>query len=273
MPLQRLGGRTLNVVDRGTGRPVLFLHGNPLDHRDMLIGIDHVFEARPGYRRFHVDLPGFGSSPADPAIHGSDGMLDVVIDIVDELAVVEPILLVGASWGAYIARGVVMRRRTSVAGLALLCPVIRATRTERDLDPHRVLIEQEVFLDGGASDQATTFLEVAVVTGRSQWAHFRKAIAPAMAAADPEAVARIEANYAFAEDVDASGDPFDGPALIVAGRQDSVVGYRDARRLMDRYVRATFVVLDVAGHLLLSERPAVIGALTADWLDRVEADR
>ena len=273
MPLQRLGGRSIHVVERGAGRPVLFLHGHPLDHRDLLVGVDPTFEARSGYRRFHVDLPGFGLSPWDAAIHGSDGMLDAVLDIVDELAAGEPVLLVGASWGAYLARGVVARRRTSVAGIALLCPVIVAPRTERDLDPHRLLSEEPGILDGEPMDKATAFLEGAVVAGRPQWAHFQTAIASAVAAADSEAVSRTEAAYAFAEDVDTIGAPYDGPALIVAGRQDSIVGYRDALRLVDRYTRSTFVVLDVAGHSLMVERPAVVAALIADWLDRVEAVR
>jgi pimeloyl-ACP methyl ester carboxylesterase len=273
MPLRLLGGRTINVIEVGAGRPVLFLHGNPLDHRDLLIGVDPLFAARSGYRRFHVDLPGFGSSPGDPAIRGSDGMLGAVLGIVDEIAAVEPILLVGASWGAYLARGVVARRPMSVAGVALLCPLIVASRTERDLDPHRLLIEEPGMLDGEPMDEATAFLEGAVVAGRPQWAHFRTAIATAMAAADSDAVARTEAAYAFAEDVDTIGEPYDGPALIVAGRQDATVGYRDALRLVDRYARSTFAVLDVAGHSLVVERPAVVASLISDWLDRVEADR
>jgi pimeloyl-ACP methyl ester carboxylesterase len=271
MPLRRLGGRTINVVERGAGRPVLFLHGNPLDHRDLLIGLEPTFERRRGYRRVHVDLPGFGLSPGDPAIRGSDGMVDAVLDIVDELAASERILLLGASWGAYLARGVVARRRESVAGVALLCPLVLATRAERDLDPQRRVIEEPGVFVGEPVDRASAFLEGAVVAGRAQWDHFRTAIAPAMAAADAEAVARTEAAYPFAQDVDTIGDPFEGPSLIIAGRQDSVVGYRDARRLMERYVRSTFAVLDVAGHSLVVERPTVVRALIADWLDRVEA--
>jgi pimeloyl-ACP methyl ester carboxylesterase len=148
-----------------------------------------------------------------------------------------------------------------------------ASRTDRDLDPHQLLVEEPGMLDGEPMDQATAFLEGAVVAGRPQCAHFRTAIATAMAAADSEAVARTEAAYAFAEDVDTIGEPYVGPALIIAGRQDAMVGYRDALRLVDRYPRSTFVVLDVAGHSLIVERPAMIASLIADWLDRVEADR
>jgi len=54
------------------------------------------------------------------------------------------------------------------------------------------------------------------------------------------------------------------------GRQDAVVGYRDHLPLVERFARSTFAVLDVAGHGLPADRPAVVEALVADWLDRIE---
>lgn len=62
---------------------------------------------------------------------------------------------------------------------------------------------------------------------------------------------------------------FHRPTLIVAGRQDSSVGYADAWRLVDRYPRATFAVLDRAGHALPHEQGPLLGALVEEWLDRV----
>ena len=91
-----------------------------------------------------------------------------------------------------------------------------------------------------------------------------------MAMADTDALERIGERYAFASGVDAGGDPFTGPSLIVCGRQDSVVGWRDALRLPDRFPRATFAVLDTAGHNLEGERPDLLRELVDDWLDRVE---
>ena len=60
--------------------------------------------------------------------------------------------------------------------------------------------------------------------------------------------------------------------MIVAGRQDWIVGYRDQWRLVERYPAATFAVLDVAGHNLQFERPELFGALLRDWLDRVAGE-
>ena len=83
---------------------------------------------------------------------------------------------------------------------------------------------------------------------------------------------RIESAYAFADDVDRAGDPFPGPSLIVVGRQDSVVGYRDALGILERFPRAMFAIVDAAGHNLAGERPRLLAGLVDDWLDRVEQD-
>jgi pimeloyl-ACP methyl ester carboxylesterase len=267
---RRVGERDIEIEALGEGRPVLFLHGNPIDHRDLLASVDPVFGRRGGYLRLHVDLPGYGASPPDPAVHGSDGMLAVVLELLDDLVGSEPVILVGCSWGGYLARGVLAARPERVAAIALICPVVVADRTRRDLDPFRQLVPPDGPLRGGSEADRADFLAGAVVAGPDQWAYYRAIIAPALAAADPATVDRVEAAYDFAVDVDRDAPPFDGPALVVLGRQDSVVGYRDARGLLDRFRRATVAVVDSAGHNLMSERPAVLAALVDDWLARVE---
>jgi pimeloyl-ACP methyl ester carboxylesterase len=76
--------------------------------------------------------------------------------------------------------------------------------------------------------------------------------------------------YAFSFDVDAVAAPFEKPVLILAGRQDGIVGYRDAWGILENYPRATFAVLDRAGHNLQIEQERLFNALVGDWLERVE---
>jgi pimeloyl-ACP methyl ester carboxylesterase len=64
--------------------------------------------------------------------------------------------------------------------------------------------------------------------------------------------------------------PFDGPTLIITARQDQIVGYRAAWDLLDTYPRATFAVLDRAGHFVPIEQDVFCHALMREWLDRVE---
>jgi pimeloyl-ACP methyl ester carboxylesterase len=76
--------------------------------------------------------------------------------------------------------------------------------------------------------------------------------------------------YAFSFDVDALARPFPAPTLLLTGRQDSGVGYRDAWEILENYPRGTLVVLDRAGHFLALEQKDLFQALVGEWLDRVE---
>jgi pimeloyl-ACP methyl ester carboxylesterase len=74
----------------------------------------------------------------------------------------------------------------------------------------------------------------------------------------------------LAADIDALPEPFPAPALIFAGRQDSRSGYHEAWQILENYPRATFAVLDRAGHAVVLEQRALFASLVSEWLDRVE---
>jgi pimeloyl-ACP methyl ester carboxylesterase len=265
-----IDGHPVELDVLGHGRPVLMLHGFPLDRRALLRAVDPVFARRSGYRRIHVDLPGFGASPRVPGIDGSAAMVDFVLRLIEEVASDAPLLLVGESWGAYLARAVIARRPHQVAGAALLVPMTVVSSADRDLPPHRVLYEEPGVLAGAPDAHAAAIRGVGVVIDTPSWSYFRSVIAPALGAGDAEAIAAIARDYGIPMDGDATAEPFEGPALIVTGRQDSMVGYRDALGILERFPRATYAVLDGAGHNVSGERPALLAALLDDWLDRVE---
>jgi pimeloyl-ACP methyl ester carboxylesterase len=270
VPVRLVGGRPVAIREIGEGVPILFLHGFGVDHVSLLSSAASVFERRSGYRRLHVDLPGFGASPADPSIDSSDAAVDFVLELIDEVIGDERFLLVGQSWGAYLARAVIAERRDRILGVALDIPVVIATHADRDVAPSLILREEPGILDGVGLIDAGEFRQVAVIIDGPAWDSFATTILPAESVADDPTLERIGQRYAFTTDVDDIGEPFDRPSLIVVGRQDSVVGYRDALRLVERFPRSTFAILDAAGHLLEGERPELFAALVDDWIDRVE---
>ena len=113
-------------------------------------------------------------------------------------------------------------------------------------------------------------LRVAVVQSPENLAHFREAIKPGATIADTACLEALEARYAFSFPVDVLPEPFPAPALIITGRQDSLCGYQDAWDLLDNFPRATFAVLERAGHGLSVEQQNLFRTLVAEWLDRVE---
>lgn len=62
---------------------------------------------------------------------------------------------------------------------------------------------------------------------------------------------------------------FNKPSLILVGRQDTEVGYKDQIKLIDIYTRASFVVLDKAGHNLQIDQEVLFGDLVNEWIDRI----
>ncbi|WP_459717169.1 alpha/beta fold hydrolase [Actinophytocola sp. KF-1] len=253
----------LHHVDIGTGTPVLALHGWTPDHRLMLGSMEPVFARRPGYRRLYPDLPGMGKSPAPPSIASSDDVLAAVRAFVSDTIGTTPFVLVGESYGGYLARGLARALGEQVLGLALICPIGAAVEHATRTVPPRQVLRREPGLRENAE-----FSSIAVVETAETLRRFEEEIEPGLAAADEEAMARVRQRWLLTDEPE-GGEKFGRPALIVTGRQDDVVGYEDQWALLPHYPRATFAVLDVAGHNLQFEQPALFDALVSEWLDRV----
>ncbi|WP_433157375.1 alpha/beta fold hydrolase [Kribbella sp. CA-247076] len=256
---------TLHHVSFGDGVPVLSLHGWTPDHRLMSGCLEPIFADLPGYRRLYPDLPGMGRSPAG-AIDSSDGIMAEVRAFVDDHIGTEPFLLIGESYGGYLARGLVAERPEQILGLGLICPIGTALmHADRTVPEHVVLRSEPGVVESLAEGE--DFTDLAVVQTAAALAAYRADVAPGLAAADVEALERIQKNWALSIAPE-SGPVYRRPTLIVCGRQDSVTGYEDQYALLPHYPRATYAVLDVAGHNLQLEQPALFGALIREWLLR-----
>jgi pimeloyl-ACP methyl ester carboxylesterase len=266
----RLEDITLTYEVVGEGRPIIMLHGWPLDHRHMMSELESVFQPRHGWKRVYPDLPGMGRTPGPDWVTHQDQMLDITLAFIDSVIPGQRFVVVGASYGGYLARGVVHERADLMDGLLLTVPVIRADESERALPPAVTLVEDPALISELSPVEAEAMREIAVVQSRELLEWLRANIFPAIEAADQAFLSRVRENYAFSFDVDPLPEPFAGPTLILMGRQDGVCGCRDAWSIMEDYPRATFAVLDRAGHGLAVEQRHLFNVLVSEWLDRVE---
>jgi pimeloyl-ACP methyl ester carboxylesterase len=147
-------------------------------------------------------------------------------------------------------------------------PILQRRHKWRRLYPALLVEDREVVAELPADEQI--WLDVAVVQSSDTLAVFREVLKPVFAMADMAFLERVVTEGTFSFDVYRLSAPFTAPTLIVAGRQDGITGYRDAWELIESYPRATFAVLDRAGHDLMVEQQALFRALVNDWLDRVE---
>ena len=263
---------TVHYETHGEGKPILFLPGWSLNARITADQMEPCFHGREGWKRIYIDPPGHGKTPGKDWIANQDNMLEVILSIIDKLTAGQKYCLVGISLGAYLARGVLLRRIRFVDGIAMLVPVIIADDKKRSLPPHKVLIK-DPDIYGELSPMEQDIFGISVIHTRTWLENIRNfPEIPDEENGDPEFLSRIRDNpkkYAFSFDVDALAEPFPGPSLIMAGRQDAIAGYRDVWNILENYPRASYVVLDRAGHPL-EDSTGLVNVLIKEWLDRVE---
>lgn len=263
---------TVHYEEFGSGRPIIVLPGWSLNTRLTAHEAEPYFQQREGWKRIYIDPPGHGRTPGRDWITNQDQILDVLLACIDQLTAGQRFCLLGFSLGGYLARGVLLQRAQSIDGLALVIPVMRAEDGGRTVPPYTVLVEDPSVKADLRPAEAELY-EIAVVRSR-KWLDYQRTFpdVPEQENGEPAFLSRIREQpekYAFSFNVDDLPGPFPRPSLIVTGRQDHIVGYRDAWDIVEKYPRATYVVLDRAGHLL-EEKAGLVRVLVNEWLDRVE---
>jgi len=201
----------------GEGKPIVMLHGWPLDHRYMQADMEPIFALRGGWKRIYPDLPGMGKTPAVDWITSHDQMLQVVMDFIDQVVHGKRFSVAGASYGGYLARGLVYRRSERMHGLLLTAPLVQPDDEKSVLPPHTSIVEDPAIYSEVAPGVAKSFRGFAVVQSKKFLDYMRANIYPAAEMADHKFLEKLGEHY-FSFDVDKLPAPFTGPTLICTGR-------------------------------------------------------
>lgn len=246
------------------------IHGFCVDHH-LLLGLDPIFAARGSWKRIYIDLPGMGKSIAGPEIGSADAIAEAVVAFVRTTFGNARFALLGNSFGGMIARHIVAEFGDQVMGLALLCPVVVADHARRTVPPHTVLQRDPELLASLDPLDAADYAEMAVVQSAEGWDRFQESVLPGLRAFDKAAIERISGNYALGVEPEERSPKFGGPTVIIAGRQDHIVGFRDQIALSEHYLRSSMVVLDRAGHNAHLDQPELTASLLDEWLVRMDS--
>ena len=179
------------------------------------------------------------------------------------------LLWVGLSRGSYIARGIVHLIPDRITGAALIVPGGNPSSDPKRLPIHQVLEPDPTIRSELADEEVWAFENMSVVQNRAIIDKRRRIIEPARKLFNAAQDARVVEAFDFSFCEEEQTSIFEGPSLIVAGRQDSISGYLDAMDLLHRFPRASLGVLDLAGHGLAWERPKLFNSLVQDWLERL----
>lgn len=266
-------GMSINGISHtthGDGVPIVMIHGYTVDHR-VLLPLEPVFDTRPGFRRIYLDLPGHGDSPRLPGPHSALSLTEAVVEWVADAVGDESFAVVGQSFGGQVARAVTARFGPQVLGSALLVPVVRWGEA-RSLPPEAITERDDAFLASLLPEERELFALVATRLHPRGWEQLAQYLLPGWRAHDRGAAAELEADFLLPRAPERDVVRHQGPHLLVAGRQDALVGWQDQLALLQDYPHMTAAVVDGAGHNPQIETPDVVRDLVGRWLDVLPHD-
>lgn len=253
---------TLDYECIGNGTPVLFLHGWGLDKRVLKGCFEPIFQRLKGFQRIYVDLPGMGSSTAG-TVKCSEDILPILHQFVQAITK-QAVILVGESYGGYLARGFIHEYRELTQGIILLCPLMVPGYRQGRVEPYQLIEQDDTFLKTLTKEEYESFSYMNVRLTKDVWERYRKEIMPAIKLQDQKFLGEVlEGACSF--DVDELDTSYDEPCLILVGRQDTEVGYTDQLGLLRKYINATYCVIPNAGHNLQIEQPEKFEAIVKPW--------
>ncbi len=265
MPTLKLPGVDLSLADHGAGRPVVLIHGFPMDHS---IWAQQVQSLAPHGRVITPDLRGFGRSSVTPGKVTVQQWADDLAAMLDALKITEPIVLGGLSMGGYVAFRFFEAHRARLAGL-ILCDT-KAAADAPQAAAGRLETAQRLEREGTqflADTMLSRLLAPATLESKAEVVdHLRQIIL----AGDPLGYAAASRGLAERPDFTPLLPRIDCPTLLVVGRQDAISTVAEMKA-MDRAIPTSRIVeIDGAGHVSPLEAPEEVTAAMQEFLAAIK---
>lgn len=260
----------LHAIDRGTGAPVLLVHGFPLDHTMWR----HQIEALQGdYQVIAPDLRGFGQSPIEP-IAAKTGVpmteyADDLARLLDQLSVGEPVTLVGFSMGGYIGWQFYHRHRDRLRAM-VLCDTKAAADTPQARETRFKMAEN---VEGWGSLHIAKLMAPKLFAPATLEANQKlvQELEAIIGRTNPVAIAAAQRGMAHRDDSTSLLPKLDLPTLYLVGTEDQISPPAEMKAMADATPASNLVTIDGAGHMSPLENPAQVNAAIREFLARLPA--
>jgi pimeloyl-ACP methyl ester carboxylesterase len=256
-------GTRLHYLDRGTGTPVVLLHGNGSMIADFVSsGITECTGA--GYRVVAFDRPGFGYSERPRGRRwGPFEQARLLLQAFAQLDIEQPIV-VGHSWGTLVALALALESESNVRGLVLLSgyyyPMTRPRAKARPAGPFpfvddvvRQAVMPFVWRLTAQGAVQRIFAPCAVPERFRQSYSMADALRPSqMRAVEEEAAMLTESARTLSE----LYSELNVPVRLIAGSHDRIVETAEhSARLHQELASSTFRVVPDCGHMVHHAAP------------------
>ncbi|QSX04645.1 alpha/beta hydrolase [Sedimentibacter sp. zth1] len=251
-----VGKSKINYEIMGKGRPIIFFSGFTNDMTAMIKYMEPILEKKDNWKRIYVDHLGVGDTEIGDDIQSVDDVLKTMLGFVDELMGEEKYVLGGYSFGGYLSRYILNNRFDKVDGLLLLTPLIIKEMEICDVDRKIEVVKN---VDSSIQQNIDALIQTDLYG--------------AMAKTNNEFLNKLFAvNNLTKVSLDDFTGTYNKPTLIITGRQDDTVGYKDAYRILDKYSRVTYICMDKCGHAAQIEQNDLFNYLVSEWIYRVEEE-
>jgi pimeloyl-ACP methyl ester carboxylesterase len=259
----------LSYLDRGKGLPVLLVHGFPLDHTMWNAQIEALSDR---CRIIAPDLRGFGQSSlgdADPHVGVSmERYADDLVELLDALAIDEPIVLAGFSMGGYVAWQFVRHHARRLRAL-MQCDTKAVADTD-EARAGRIKMAEQISEWGSA--------RVAEMMGPKLLARKSFDSKPDVVAAvrrvvettSPAAIAAAQRGMAARPDMTELLSRILVPTLVLVGQEDVISPRAEMRSIAAAIPNAQFVEIPGAGHMTTMENPEAVNAALRSFLKEIK---
>ena len=230
----------LAYTDRGTGPPVLLVHGFPLDHTMWSSQIDALAER---WRVIAPDLRGFGQSPlgnADPQAGISmERYADDLAELLDALGIGEPVVLAGFSMGGYVAWQFIRKHAARLRGL-IQCDTRAAADTE-EAKAGRLKMAENVAEWGSARVAEMMGPKLLAPRTFERKPDVVAAVRQVVERTSPAAIAAAQRGMAARPDMTSFLPAIKVPTLIVVGAEDAISPPQEMKAMAAAIPNAEFV--------------------------------
>jgi 3-oxoadipate enol-lactonase len=250
--------------DQGQGRPILWVHGFPLDHTMWM----HQIEGLDGFRHLAVDLRGFGKSACLPVDKMSMSLLSEDLrKIVEERIGSEPFVYAGLSMGGYIAWPFIQDPPANLRGL-ILCDTRAAADSEEAARARRISAER--VLSEGSEHVVAAMLEKLFAAGtRTANPDRIEATRQVMQATPPESIAAALRAMADRPNSTERLNQLDVPTLLVCGEHDQITSVAEMSEMATQIRGCRLAVIPGAGHMAPLEQPDAVNLVLREFLGSV----